>query len=489
MMKLPEILKKPRVFVDGQFEELSDAPLFDKVNPSDEASNPSVVLCSQKHVDVLAANSAEAFQSVWRKTPPADRKTILLRVAELLRSRVEHFACLDSLEMGRPITSAQEDVMVAAGFFQYYGETIDKSYGQTAPGAHGYLETQRLVPHGVVLAITPWNFPLINAALKIAPALAAGNCVIVKPSEHGVYSTLILAELMIEAGLPKGVVNVVPGDGKTAQALIASRHVDMVTFTGSSQTGSLVMQAAGQAGLKPVALECGGKNPQIVFADAISDEMIGHIAGFIAFTTMWNSGQVCVQKSRLLVEASVAEPLTAIISQISGSMQVGNASDAASALGPLAYKQQYDRVITAIAQAEEQGAELLLDGRQNGAGFFVGPTIFTNGKSSPSIWDEEVFGPVLSIETFTSEEDAIALANDTPYGLSASVWTSNLSRGHRLGEELEAGKISIMSRPGPPDGCWAAHSAEPSKRSGFGVEGGMEALKTYSRRKATQFVY
>lgn len=489
MLQLPNILTTPQIFVDGQYEAVSDAPHLDKTNPSDESDNPSIIVCQTKHTDTIAANAAEAFCSVWQFTPPAERKSILLRTADLLRQRSDELALIDSLEMGRPITSAREDVQVAAGFFQYYGEAIDKSYGQTAPGARGYLETQRLVPHGVVLAITPWNFPLINAALKIAPALAAGNCVVVKPSEHGAYSPLVLADILIQAGLPKGVVNIAPGDGMTAQALIESKHTDMVTFTGSSSTGSLVMQTAGKAGLKPVALECGGKNPQIIFADAINEDLIGQIAGFIAFTTMWNTGQVCVQKSRLLVENSVLEPLQAIITQICQSMVVGPASQEDTILGPLAFRQQYERVTSAIDQAEKQGAQILLDGRQNGNGFFVGPTLFTKSASAPAVWDKEVFGPVLSIEGFETEDEAVSIANDTDYGLSASVWTSNLSRGHRLGEALEAGKISIMSRPSPPDGCWAAHSAEPTKQSGFGVEGGMEALKTYSRRKATQFIY
>lgn len=484
-MQFLEQFETPRFFVAGQFESDKSAAEMAKVNPADESDNPPILIGRETHIRAVANNARDVFNTVWSLTPPGERKMIMLRAAELIRAKVDILAPIDTQEMGRPISNTREDVMVAAGFMQYYGEAIDKLYGQTAPGARGFLETQRLVPLGVVLAITPWNFPLINAALKIAPALAAGNCVIVKPSEHGSFSALALAEILVEAGLPKGVVNVVTGDGETAQSLIANENVDMVTFTGSSLTGSKIMQAAGAHGLKPVALECGGKNPQIIFDDAVTPDM----AGFVAFTTMWNSGQVCIQKSRLLVQASVFSQVKEMLAHICGTFPVGMPLDDATALGPLASRGQYERVGKAIQAAEDGGAEFVLDGRRTGRGFYVGPTIVSNSRSIDAVWQDEIFGPVVSVEPFDTDEEALAMANDTPYGLSATVWTNNMSRGHRFGEALNAGKVAIMSRPAPPDGCWAAHSAEPAKNSGFGVEGGLGAFKTYSRLKSTQFIY
>ena len=484
-------VSSPFVFLHAKRVFDIQADVLPRLNPANKSGNPAIFDCASETADQFVASSRRAFDESWCMTPPSERKEILLRAADLVRKSSDELGYLDSIEMGKPLSTAKEDVFVAAGFLQYYAEAIDKNYGRTAPGAKGYLETQRDEPHGVVVAITPWNFPVINAALKAAPALAAGNCVILKPSEHGSLSSLRFAEILTEAGLPPGVLNVATGGAAIAQSLIAHKDVDFVTFTGSTATGQAVMREAARDSLKPVMLECGGKNSQIVFADALDSEMAGAIAGFIAHTSMWNSGQVCVQRSRLLVEKPAYEPMMEMLQGICQSMSVGDPMSAETMLGPLAFEGQYNRVMAAIDEALENGAEPILDGRitTNNQGYFVGPTLLGNGAQVPNIWSAEIFGPVVTVDTFETPEQAVAMANDTPYGLAASLWTTNFPNAHGLSEKLRAGTVSVMARPAPPDGCWAAHSAEPSGQSGFGVEGGMQGLKTYSRTKATQFIY
>lgn len=479
------------IFMNGErvFDVVGE--VLHRCNPANKSDNPDIIDCATEVADEIVASSRHAFDETWSITPPSERKEILLKAADLIRQSSEELGYLDSVEMGKPLSTAKEDVFVAAGFLQYYAEAIDKNYGRTAPGARGYLETQRDEPHGVVVAITPWNFPIINAALKAAPALAAGNCVILKPSEYGSLSCLRFAEILTEAGIPPGVINVATGGATIAQALVAHKKVDFITFTGSTKTGQSVMKEAANNVLKPVMLECGGKNAQIVFADALNPEMAGAITGFIAHTSMWNSGQVCVQRSRLLVEKPAYDQILEMLKGICQSMSVGDPMSAETMLGPLAFEGHYNRVMANIDKAIEQGAKPVLDGRigMTNDGYFIGPTLLENGSQEPDVWSEEIFGPVITIDSFETPEQAVAMANDTHYGLAASLWTTDFNKAHGLSDQLRAGTVSVMARPAPPDGCWAAHSAEPFGQSGFGVEGGMQGLKTYSRTKATQFIY
>lgn len=465
---------------------------FEKLNPADASANPAITEAGEDCAEFAAASSREAFDGEWGKASPSDRRAILLEGARLIREAANELALLDCIEMGKPISASLGDANVAAAFIQYYAEALDKNYGKTAPSAKGFLETQFLEPRGVVAAVIPWNFPIINAAMKAGPALAAGNAVILKPSEHGSYSSLRFAELMKQAGLPDGALNVVTGGKTAAEALIASPLVDLVTFTGSTATGKAVMRTAAANSLKPVMLECGGKSPQIIFADAFRSEYGGAIAGFAAQMSMWNSGQVCVARSRLLVERSVYDEVTEAVAAICASMNVGHPLDAATALGPLAFKGQLEKTMRSIESGAKEGARLALDGRSNGGdgrGYYCGPTIFSEAETAPSVWRDEIFGPVLAIAPFDDADEAVRMANDGEYGLAATVWTHDLSRGHRMADAIKAGTVAIMTRPSPPDGCWLAHSAEPAGQSGFGVEGGMDALKSYSRLKSVQIVY
>ena len=416
-------------WIDGELIDLK--PVYEKINPADLSSNQAIVDGDEVLANQAVTAARKAFNGEWGSKAPSERREILLAIAEKLREEALSLALLDSLEMGKPMSSSMGDAHVAAGFIQYYAEAIDKNYGKTAPGDKGYLETQVYQPRGVVVAIIPWNFPIINAAMKAGPALATGNSVVLKPSEHGSYSSIRFAEICHEAGLPKGALNVVTGTRSVSEALVAHNEVDLVTFTGSTATGASVMQTAAREGLKPVMLECGGKNPQLVFADAFNSEMGPAIAGFSGQMAMWNSGQVCVARSRILVERSVYEPFVEAISQVCQGMKTGDPRDHDTVLGPLAFAGQFNRATECIDAGVNQGARLVLDGRdslgdQNG--YYMGPTIFADGAKSDTLWTTEIFGPVIAIEAFDDADQAVGMANDTQYGLAATVWTNDLSR-------------------------------------------------------------
>jgi acyl-CoA reductase-like NAD-dependent aldehyde dehydrogenase len=364
---------------------------------------------------------------------------------------------------------------------RYYAESADKVYG-SAPGSdQGTLAYTLREPYGVVAAIAPWNFPLCNAVIKTVPALAMGNCVVLKPSELSPGSALRLAELALEAGVPPGVFNVIPGlGGDAGAALVSHGDVDLVTFTGSTATGQRIMQLAPAQRPKPVMLECGGKSPQIVFADAPTPDLS---APTIAAEAFANQGQVCVARSRLLVHVSRKDALIAELERVVADYVIGDPLDAATTFGPLASQQQRDRVVGMMDQAIRDGARPLLGGRDDD-GCFVRPAIFDQVTPEMEAVRQEIFGPVLTVQTFETPEQALEMANATPYGLGATVWTRDYPTAHMMIRGLRAGHVTICATATAFEGPGFALASEPRGASGFGPETGLDGLRSYTALKS-----
>ncbi|MEM1112934.1 MAG: aldehyde dehydrogenase family protein [Pseudomonadota bacterium] len=481
-----------RPFINGDWflqGAIAAGAAFDTCNPANGEGLARFSGADETTVAAAVVAARDGFKG-WSRRSPLDRKAKLLAWAERVRMNKATIALLDSLEMGKPITSALGEVDAAADFIQYYAELADKTTGEMAPieVAHGLSMTYP-EPRGVVGVITPWNFPTLTAVSAIAPALAAGNAVVQKPSEYSPSSALKMAELAVEAGIPQGVLNVIPGPGAIAGAALALHaDVDKLHFTGSTGVGKQLMIYAGQSNGKPVMLETGGKSPQIVFADALDIE---DIELSLAADVFSNSGQICVSRTRLLVEHDIAEALTdRLLARTRDVFRAGNPLDTAVNFGPIASVAQHERVQSYISVALEQGGRCRpasLAGELPGQGFFVAPTVVDEVDTGSRVWREEIFGPVLSVMPFRSYEEAVALANDTSYGLAATAWTRDLGRARRLSHDIEAGRIDIRSGNAP--GQSLAHlSAEPFGASGHGVLGGKRGLEPYLRYKGVQFL-
>ena len=462
---------------------------IERLNPADESKGINIHACSAEDVKNAVSSARAAYQSAWLNMPLMQRKMLLGKLSELILQNQEELALMDSLEMGKPISSALMEVQIASAFFSYYAEAVDKLYGRTAPTDSDSVELQSYRPRGVIAALTPWNFPVINAALKAAPILAAGNTLVLKPSEYSVLSSLRIAELALEAGIPEGVFNVVTGAGTTGNALVQHKDINMVTFTGSTATGKAITQAIGSTAIKPMLLECGGNNPQMVFADMIDEDMEGLVMGIVQ-SAMMNQGQVCVARSRLLVEACVHDKITEAVTEACKQLKPADPLLAETGFGPLANRLQYDKVMNTINEASD--AELILDGRKAerpGKGFYCSPSVYSDASGQSAISKTEIFGPVISITPFENEQEAIELSNDTEYGLAATLWTKDLARGHRLPPKLNAGWVAVNASSKPSMGAGIAHSHEPYGQSGFGVEGGMAGLQSYCRLQTTSITH
>jgi len=366
---------------------------------------------------------------------------------------------------------------------RFYAEAVDKVTGDVYCSDKNSFVTQRRVPRGVVAAVVPWNFPTYVAAIKIGPALAAGNSVVLKPSEMSSRSAMRLAELAIKAGLPPGVLNVAPGKGEIVGRALALHHgVDMLTFTGSTAVGKLMMQYAGQSNLKAVMAECGGKSPQIVFADGVD---LDAACEAIARSILANQGQVCSVGSRVLVHHSIQSAVVGRITEHFKNIVMGDALDPATTFGPVASAKQLNGIMRHIEGAASEGARLDAGGRRalpESGGYFVEPTLFSNVSPTARIAQEEIFGPVLSVLPFQDEADAIRIANSTAYGLSAYVWTDSISTGLRVAKGIRSSVRINAVRP-TGEGAGYAYSYEPSGQSGVGTEGGMAGMESYLRRQ------
>ncbi len=478
-----EFLKPPRkMLIGGQWVSAASGKTFDTYNPA--TGEVLARVAAGDHVDIHRAVAAarKAFESgPWPDMVPADRAHLMWKLADLIDEHCEELAELETLDNGKPIFFSRiVDVPTAAQTFRYMSGWATKLEGNTipisAPGAKYFAYTLR-DPVGVVGQIIPWNFPLIMASWKLAPALAVGCTVVLKPAEQTPLTALRLGELILEAGFPEGVVNIVTGFGETAGAALAAHPgVDKIAFTGSTEVGKLIVTAAA-GNLKKVSLELGGKSPNIVFADANMDAAIPGAANAIFF----NQGQLCTAGSRLFVHNSVFDRVVDGVAQAAKKMRIGPGMDPATHLGPLVSKEQLDRVCGYMDSGVKEGAKAVAGGRKvSGPGYFVEPTILVDVKPEMKVVREEIFGPVVTVIPFRDTAEIIASANNTNYGLASAIWTQNFSTAHRVAAKLRAGTVWIN--------CYNVFdSALPFggyKQSGWGREMGHQALELYTETKA-----
>nr|WP_189662237.1 aldehyde dehydrogenase [Pseudomonas mosselii] len=470
--------------IDGRPVAARDGVTFAAVNPATGRCLAQVAACANDEIDQAVRAARRAFEhGPWARMAPAERKRVLLRLAELMLAHREELALLDSLNMGKPVMDAYNiDVPGAAHVFAWYGEALDKLYDQVAPTAASAVAMISREALGVIGAVVPWNFPLDMAAWKVAPALAAGNSVVLKPAEQSPFSALRLAELALQAGLPEGVLNVVPGLGETAgRALGLHPDVDCLVFTGSTQVGKYFMQYSAQSNLKQVWLECGGKSPNLVFDDCRDLDLAAQKAAFGIF---FNQGEVCSANSRLYVQRSINDEFVERLLRQAREWLPGDPLDPASRAGAIVDAGQTARIEAAIAQGRAEGARLLCGGERlsvNGSQNFITPTIFTDVRQDMALAREEIFGPVLAVSAFDDEEQAIALANDSVYGLAASVWSDDLNRAHRVARRLKVGTVSVNT----VDALDVTVPFGGGRQSGFGRDLSLHSFDKYTQLKTT----
>ncbi|WP_373190543.1 aldehyde dehydrogenase [Halomonas sp.] len=469
-----------RAFIDDAFVDAASGETFDTLNPATGEVLARVASCDGPDAEIAVGHARTAFDGgAWSRLAPARRKKVLLRLAELMEAHKHELALLDTLDMGKPVTSSLGDMSGAIACFRYQAECIDKLFGEVAPTGEETLALVLREPLGVVASIVPWNFPLMMTAWKIAPALAAGNSVVLKPSEKSPLSALRLAQLAREAGLPRGVFQVLPGFGHTVgRALALSMQVDCLAFTGSTGVGKQLMQYAGQSNLKRLYLECGGKSPNLVFADC---KDLDRVARHAAEAIFHNQGEVCIAGSRLLVENAIREAFVEKVLAAAEQMQPGDPLDPQSFMGAIVDETQHRRILDYIRQGVEEGARLRCGGEAlEGKGLFIPPTVFDNVTPAMTIGREEVFGPVLAVFGFDSEEEAIELANDSVYGLAAGLWSQDIDRIMRVTRRLASGQVFVNN--------WAGGDQTMPfggvKQSGNGRDKSHHSLEEYSDLKS-----
>jgi aldehyde dehydrogenase (NAD+) len=471
-----------KLFIDNEWVESASGECFEVLDPATEEVLGVVPRGNKKDIDHAVEVAHRAF-SAWRNTPPAARGALLYRYAAVIKANADRLAEVECLNCGKPISSARGDVAEVVRFFEYYAGAADKIQGDTIPMGPGYLNYTIPEPLGVTAHVVPWNFPLSLFARSVAPALAAGNTVVVKPAEQTPLTTLMIAELSKEAGFPPGVINVVAGFGDEAGApLVGHPNIRGVAFTGSVETGQAIIRQAAE-NLIPVVPELGGKSPNIIFADADLDRAVvnAHIAMFS------NAGQVCSAGTRLIVQNDIRQQFLERLAERVKTIRLGPGMDDPD-MGPLISAPQLRQVMNYMEVGQSEGAVLITGGGRPAAlpkGYFVEPTIFDQVEPQMTIAQEEIFGPVLSVFSFDDEEEAVEIANNSKYGLVAGVFTNNLSRAFRLASRIEAGKVYINE-------YFAGDVSAPFggyKHSGFGRLQGMDALNHFTQVKDVSVCY
>ncbi len=446
-----QVLSPRSHFIGGRWVAASEGGHRDVLSPIDGGVLTQIAEGTPADMEAAIAAGRAAFEDGrWSRQSPAERKKVLLKLADLIEKHALELAVLGVRDNGTEITMAMKaEPMSAAGTFRYYAEAIDKVYGQIAPTADSVLGLIHHAPVGVVGAIVPWNMPLMIGSWKLAPALATGNSVVLKPAESASLSLLKLAELAAEAGVPDGVLNVVTGSGRVVgETLALSMDVDIMVFTGSGATGRRLLEYSARSNMKRCYLELGGKSPNIVFNDAPD---LGEAAKVSAGGIFRNAGQICIAGSRLLVQQDIHDDFVAELIQHAEAMRVGNPLDLDTQIGAVHSLSELESNLDFVAKAEAEGAERRTgDGRilEETGGYYMAPTVMTGVKSTDNLFQNEVFGPVLAVTPFKDEEEAIRLANSTVYGLSSGVWTSNLSRAHRMIAGIRAGVVHVNTYGG-----------------------------------------
>ena len=472
------------LLVDGQRKEASNGKIFETFNPATGETIARVAEATAQDVDAAVKSARKALEGPWSKLSPAERERLLNKLADLVEAHAEELAQLETLNNGKTIRESKNgDLPLAVSLLRYFAGWPTKIHGETIPVSVPYYPGAKFLhytvrePIGVVGAIIPWNFPLLMAVERLAPVLACGNALVLKPAEQTPLSALRLGELALEAGIPPGVVNVVPGDGPSAGAALAAHpDVDKITFTGSTEVGREIVKASA-GNLKKLSLELGGKSPNIVFADADLDAAAkGMFMGIF-----YNQGQCCSAGSRVFVEKSKFDELVGALVERAKTVRQGPGLDPKIQMGPLVSKEQKERVLGYVAAGKREGAKLLCGGEElPGGGYFVKPTVFSDVRDSMKIAREEIFGPVLTVMPFESADEVVTRANSTDYGLVAGVWTKDVKKAHMMAQSLKAGTVWIN--------CYhfvdAAAPWGGYKQSGYGREKSQYAVDLYTQLKS-----
>jgi acyl-CoA reductase-like NAD-dependent aldehyde dehydrogenase len=472
-----------KMLIDGKWVEAASGKTFDTPNPATGQTLARVAEGDAEDIERAVRAARKAFDAgAWPRTGPTARERLLLKIADLIEQHADELAELETLDNGKTLVESRNvDIPSAAATFRYYAGWPNKTYGETNPSEETFFNYTLREPVGVCGQIIPWNFPLLMAAWKLGPALACGNTCVLKPAEQTPLTALRLGELLLEAGVPPGVVNIVPGFGETAgRALVRHPMVDKIAFTGSTEVGKEIQREAA-ATLKRVSLELGGKSPNIVFADADAKAAAeGALLG-----VFFNQGQVCCAGTRLFVEKKMHDEFVDTLATSARTMKQGSGLDPETRIGPLVSQEQLERVTGYLDVGRKEGAKVVLGGARNTTkgletGFYVEPTIFTGVKNDMRIAREEIFGPVVSVIPFKDEDDAVLQGNDTHYGLAAGVWTRDVSKAHRVARALRAGTVWVncynVFDPAAPFGGY--------KESGYGRELGRYALDLYTQVKS-----